>query len=136
MFVTSSSLMPKIAPTANTPAAILNTASKVRILLCHKSNQTLYQITPMLNLPCSELDILLFVLIRGLVQALERDFRRTQHFVELIVFDCQHFHGTALRGTDRGITLTMMEECDLAKVLTRTQLENNHIGLIKTWQDY
>src|SRR5512147_2168672 len=44
------SLMPKIAPMANTPAAMLNTLKIVRTLLCQRSNQTFCQMTLMLLL--------------------------------------------------------------------------------------
>src|SRR5512138_1402204 len=132
MFVLSSSLIPKIAPTANTPAAMLSTASRVRILLCHRSNQTLYQITLISSLHFPPLGIFLLMAIRCLIQRLTRDLRLAQQFAELIAADRQHFHGSAFRGADCGIRLAVMQEGDLAKILSRTQLQDDHIRLVGT----
>jgi hypothetical protein len=87
MFVVSRSAMPKIAPTANTPAAMLSTASKVRVLLCHRSNQTLYQITLISDLRFPPLNVFLLMPIGSLVQRLTRDLGLVQQFLELIVAD-------------------------------------------------
>src|SRR5689334_8999725 len=108
MFDRSMSLIPKMVPTANTPAAMLKTANNVRVLLCQRSNQILYQMTPILDLLFPEFDIFLLVSICCLVQRLPRDLRLLQQFVELIVTNRQHFHSVAVRGADRSIALCLV----------------------------
>src|SRR5512146_2701624 len=134
MFVVSSSLMPKIAPTANTPAAMLNTASRVRILLCQRSNQTLYQITPISDLHFPPLYIFLLMPVSGLAQRLTRDLGLVQQFVELLLADRQYLPRSSFRGADRGVRLAVMQEGNLAKGFAGTQLQNDHIRLIGAGQ--
>src|SRR5215204_5580696 len=70
MLAISISLMPKMAPTANTPAAMLSTARSVRVLLCQRSNQILYQMT--LILVSSHGEIALLVLICDVAEPVAR----------------------------------------------------------------
>src|SRR5512139_2829249 len=136
MFASSMSLIPKIVPTANTPAAMLKTARSVRVLLCQISNQILCQMTPISGLPLlPELDVFLLVEICCLVKRLARHLRLGQQFVELVIADGQHFHGIAFRGTYRRIGFPAVEEGAFAEVFARSQLEKHHVRLVGTRQE-
>src|SRR5512141_1676536 len=128
MFVVSSSVIPKIAPTANTPAAMLNTASRVRVLLCHRSNQILYQSTPISGLRFPEFEIFARVFVGGLLQRLARGLGLAEQFIQLIVAEGQHLDRTAFGGADRSPALAVVEEGDLARMLSGTQLQRHHVG--------
>ncbi len=132
----ASSLMPNIAPTANTPAAMLNTVRSVRVLLCQMSNQILYQIIPQALMPGLPAGIRLRFSLRSAIwRSRSRvDFRLVQQFVELIVADGQHFHGSAFRGAHGSLSLAVVEKCHLAEKLSGSELPSDHIRLIRARQ--
>src|SRR5512142_283559 len=100
MVVSNWSVMPKMAPTAKAPAATLSTASMVRVLLCHRSNQILRQMTLISGLRRPAVYVLMFVDVSRLMQDFARLFRLGQQLAELVVPNCQHFDRAALASPD------------------------------------
>src|SRR5512134_1069436 len=86
------SLIPKIAPIAKTPIAMLKTVSSVRVLLCQRSNQTLLQMTPISGSCPAFLDILLLVGLCGLQEDVASDFGLAQELIELCIRQLKHLH--------------------------------------------
>src|SRR5512140_3795552 len=125
MVLLSRSLMPKMAPTAKAPAATLSTASRVRVLLCQRSNQTLYQMTPMLDLHFPTFDVFLLVDVGGLVQRLAGGLRLTQQLVELIVTEGKDLDRAALAGPDGSMVAALMEERHLSEVFAGSELQRD-----------
>src|SRR5512135_3452424 len=135
MFVIISSLIPNMAPTAKTPAAMLKTASSVRVLLCQRSNQILYQITPISGVRFPFLYVLLLVRVGSLMQRLESDFGLAQELIELIVAETQQIHGASLAGPNGCPAPFLMKELHLPEVLAGAEFQRDHVRLIVPRQD-
>src|SRR5690606_30605595 len=81
-------------------------------------------------------NVLSLMLLSRSLQRLLCDRRLAQQCPELIIGDRQHLHRTAFGGPDRGGMSLLVEKFDLAKILTRSKLQRNNIGLILTGQNH